>query len=124
MPPIPNDNKRLSDWLAAEADMPPFFCREEINVAGGEQLRSGALLGAAVGGEYAAWAPGEEPGGFLISDYVSGETSGPQPAVALVRGPATIKEAGITWPDGTTDPQKETAKAALAELGIVFRQSA
>lgn len=123
MPPIVDPNARLSDWLAAEADQPPYFCREEVDVIAGEELRSGTLL-KLTGTEYEAWAPGDTPAGFLITAYIPGDTTAPFRAVALVRGPATIKTNGVAWPDGITEAQVDAVKTALAPMLIVFRQSA
>jgi hypothetical protein len=120
----------LSDWLAGEIEDIPRYCREEVTVEAGAELQTGALLGIVTAtGEYAEYDPDGTDGvqafkGFLISTYLPGDTSASQKAVALVRGPASIKEAGIRWPSNAEAGDKTTVKAAMKALGFIIRQSA
>jgi len=125
LPPIVDRKVMLSDWLGGENDYPPFSGRDEIMVVAGEEMRTGTILqGSGVDGEYEAWAPGGDPVGFLITDYIPGDTSAPVRAVGLFRGPAHIKEMGVPWPEGISAGEIDAVKAAFAEKLIVFRQCA
>ncbi len=127
---INDESFKLSDWLAAETDRPYMFGREEADIEAGSEVRTGAMLGVVTAtGEYAPYDPDATDGtqtiaGFLITDYLDGDTVAAQPGVVLVRGPATIKEAGLRWPDNADAGDKTTARAALAAKNIIIRQSA
>jgi len=120
----------LSDWLKGELESPKDFCREAITVLAGEELRTGAVLGTITAtGKYVAYDPDATDGsqtavGILITRSVPGDTSVDEEAVALVRGPAVIIEAGLTWLASVEAGDKTTALAALAVLGIRTRESA
>jgi hypothetical protein len=122
--PIIDRHRRLSDWLGGEPDYPPYFGRDEVAVVAGEEMWTGTILQAAGAGEVQAWVAGQTPVGILISEYIPGETTAPYLAVALMRGPAHIKDMGILWPDGITAQQIEACKVAFAAKQIVFRETA
>ena len=130
MPPIFNEQNRLSDWLGGETgEATPYYGRDSIMVVAGEDMRSGTVIGKLGSGEYAAWDPAASDGsqtaaGILVTDYLSGDTSTPQAAVGLFRGPAVIKEAGVLWPAAATPVQKTAARNALAANHLIFRESA
>jgi len=122
--PIIDRHRMLSDWLGGEPDYPPYFGRDEVAVVAGEEMWTGTILQDAGNGEVEAWVAGSAPVGILISEYIPGETTAPYLAVALMRGPAHIKDMGILWPDGITAPQIEACKLAFAAKQIVFRETA
>lgn len=127
---IEDGHIRLSDWLQEETQSPTFFCREEGDIEAGSEVRTGAMLGKVTAtGQWAPYDPDATDGtqtlaGFLITDYLDGDTVAAQPGVILSRGPAAVKEAGLRWPTNADAGDKTTALAALAAKNIIVRQSA
>ncbi len=119
-----NEGFYLSDGLTGEAEDPDRYCRDNITVLAGEDLDSGAVLGKiSATSKYVAWDPDASDGsqtvaGILIAG-VEGDTSIDQPAAALVRGPARINTAALSWKSNVDSGDKTAAYAALKALGIV-----
>ncbi len=122
----------LGDWLIEEFGA-PNYCREEIVVLSGQKLVSGAVVAKRNDGgnagkvvEYEGdGANGTDAAvGVLINDVDASATgkNADTPGVILVRGPATISKAGLTWKAGEAADDKTEAYADLLALGIVARE--
>lgn len=126
MPVIATDSNRFSDVVKFEFEPSEGFCREQIVINDvAATLKVGTLLGRVTAtGKYkvalSAAADGSQtPVAVLIADTngVSNDlvvaASTDTPALALVRGPAIVADAGLTLGTGITAAAAKTALAAL-----------
>jgi hypothetical protein len=120
---------RLTQVLKLEED--PSYCREEVTVLAGSGSDRELLLGTVLGritasgkvvGLNLAGSDGSQTAYGVLLTNTTAPDGVDTPAVALVRGPAIVSDAGLIYPAGATAPQKATLTSALAGLGIVVRQ--
>lgn len=115
----------LGDWLLDEFGA-PNFCREEVTIVSGQNLKTGTVLGKiTASGKYAAYdntaSDGRETAaGVLIGDVDA--SGGDKKGVALLRGPAVISKAGLTWHANNDAAAKTAGLADLLALNIVARE--
>lgn len=116
------------DWLKDEFGE-PNYCREEVTIASGQNLVSGAVVAKITASskysEYnnAASSTGEEvAAGILV--FAVNATSGDKPGVIIKRGPAVVSKEGLTWKSGADSTDKNAGLADLLTLGIVARDGA
>lgn len=112
----------LGDWLLYEEN-PPEYCREEGLLASGQNLKSGTVL--SLGSTY--WSAFVDDDGtygtaegILIHDVDA--SGGAKACVVLVRGPAVVSKAGLTWHADNDDTEKGIGLASLLTIGIVARE--
>jgi hypothetical protein len=74
-------------------------------------------------GKYTELDPSGTDGSQIAAGVLWNNTdaSDADTACVVIRRQAEAKADGLVWPSGATDPQKSTAIAQLAELGIVLR---
>lgn len=117
---------RHAGFIASELHT---YSREIIEVAEGQNLRAGTVLGAiggsgATAGHFARYDGGESNGtedvaGILIDDVDA--TDAVAEGVAIVRGPCEVHEGRLVWNEDQEAGEITAGKAALAALGIVLR---
>lgn len=130
--------KNLSDILLFEID--PRFCREHGEMAPvAEAVPMGAVLAQNATGQYVPFGTelspaveasegveaqpavvADKPRAILISRGI--EASGEAQPCAVVRRGACVAAANLSWLATVTEEQKQTALAALADLGIVPKE--
>lgn len=119
---------RLSGVLKYEDDQ--TYCREEVTVLAGSgavrELQIGTVLGRiTASGKVVGLALSGSDGSQTVYGVMVSNTTAPDgtdaTGVALVRGPATVSDAGLIYPSGATSNQKATINTALTALGIVVR---
>lgn len=108
------------DWLIYE-EAAPNYCREEIVVKSGQNLKSGTVL-AVDTGTYVAFEDdtATPAAGILVHDVDA--SLGNKAGVAILRGPAIICKAGLTWHADNDSGDKTNGLADLLALGIVARE--
>ncbi len=115
--------KRLGDWLKSE-EFAPNFCREVGTLASGQNLKSGAVL-CTNAAKYEAF---DDDGGgtlgtatgILINDVDASLADAE--CVVLVRGPAVINKAGLTWHANNDSTDQTNGLVDLAALNIIARE--
>lgn len=117
-----DEQNYLGDWLLSEED--PNYCREEITIDASQDLVSGTLLGKLAAGEYVAYDNTAQTGeqtavGILVTKQVTTGAGDSAKAVMLARGPAVVKEDGLTG----ADPAGLVDLAALSPK-IIVRENA
>ncbi len=123
-----NEIARVSDVVLVEELEEFNYCREIITVVSGT---TAAVLGQVLGqitasGKYAKVTPGAVDGSQIAAAVLLqavDATAGDKTALAIVRGPAIFKDAGLAWTTGMTEPQKTTAKGQLATAGMPVRSA-
>lgn len=116
--------KTLSDIVKREFD--PDYTRETVTLAAGPALVAGAVLGRdATTGTYAP-SPATGSGGVEVACAVlltdAAASANARTALALVRGPAIVADAALTFDASVDDDAKRAIKRAqLAAHGIVAR---
>jgi len=111
------------DWLKYEIN--PDFCREEVTIESGQDLVSGSVLGkVSASGYYKLYnndaATGEETAAGIIVEACDA-TSAAKKAAVVVRGPAVISKAGLTWKSDQHDADKTAAYVELLAAKLVAR---
>lgn len=118
---ILTEGPHTADFIISEGRN--HYSRDQITVDTGV-LVAGTVLGKITAtGKFVILAPAAVDGsqnaaGFLI--YGCDAVAADQVVAGLTRH-AQVNGLKITWPAGITNPQKATATAALAALGIVIR---
>lgn len=112
------------DWLKHELDA-QLFRRAGVVKAGAGVVGTGLVLGRiTASGKYAPLAPaaadGTEVAAAIVIDLVDATAADAETSVLV--GNAQIVGNQLTWPAGTTTPQKTAALVQLAALGIVDHQ--
>lgn len=101
-----------------------YRSREQGIVASGSGvLKAGAVMAQNGAGEYVPLAPAAADG---TQNAVAILWAGCDATTDAVRRTFTVRDTEVhadvlVWPDGTTDAQKTTAMAALADRGIIGR---
>ena len=120
------ENNRVSDWLKYELN--PDFCREQVTIVSGQNLKSGTVLGKiTASGKMTAYDDDNGDGsstavGILLYDVDA--TSADKKGVMIARGPAIISSESLVWA-GTNDAGDKTAGLAdLAALNFIVRPQA
>lgn len=121
--PVFTETNRLGDVLKREFD--PLLNRETVTLISGQNLKCGAVLGQiTASGKYTLHAAAAVDGSqnaravlLFDTDASGGDTK----AVVLARGPAVVSDAALIFAGGISAPNRATAVAALAALGIVAR---
>ncbi len=119
----------LLDWFGGQQ-----YCFEKVTILSGQKLASGAVVAkrddGGNAGKYVEYEGDGSNGtatavGVLLNAVDASATgkNADTPGVVLVRGPAVISKAGLTWKTGesTVDDIPE-ALAELLALGIVARE--
>ena len=102
------------------------YTRESLTLAAGAgKLQAGTVLGKiTASGKYTPLSPSATNGAQNAVAVLWGPaaaTDTDAPCTALVRGPATLKRAGLILPSGITEAQAAAAHSALAALGLISR---
>jgi hypothetical protein len=121
--PTYTETNRLGDVVKREFD--PLLNRETVTLISGQNLKCGAVLGQiTTGGKFTLHAAGASDGSqnakavlLFDTDASGGDTK----AVVLARGPAVVSNQALIFAGGISAPNRATAIAALAALGIVAR---
>ncbi len=119
--PVLTDGPHTADFILSEG--PGYYSRDQITVDTGV-LVPGTVLGKITAtGKFVILAPAAVDGsqtaaGVLI--YGCDAVAADQVVAGLTRD-SEVNGLKITWPGGITNPQKVTATAQLAALGIVIR---
>lgn len=113
----------ISDVLKREFD--PLHNREEVVIASGNNLKTGAVLGKiAASGKYAPYddnnADGTQAAVAILLEDVDASAADAR-GVILARGPAVVNDKRLVWAGSVLAAEKITAAADLAALGIVIR---
>lgn len=117
------ESDRIGDFLKREWD--PALSREVVTLISGQNLKAGEVVGKiTASGKFTDFNAGAADGsqtaaGILLFDCDA--SSADTKCVILARGPAVLASGKLLWKAGTTDPQKATALATLAGLGIAAR---
>lgn len=116
--------KLQHDWLKHELD-PVLFRRAGVIASGSGVVGTGLVLGRVTAtGKFVPLAPaaadGSEAAAAIVIDLVDATAADAETSVLV--GHAQIVGNQLTWPAGTTAPQKTAALAQLAALGIVDHQ--
>jgi len=126
---IVTEPPRLTGVLKLEYDQ--TYCREDVTVLAGSgadrELSLGTVLGCiTASGKVVALDLAGSDGSQTVYGVLLINVTAPDgedaAAIALVRGPAIVSDAGLVYPAGATLIQKATINTALAALGIVARQ--
>jgi hypothetical protein len=123
------EGRHAAEHIASEAN--GTRSREVVTLLAGNNLPAGAVLAklttGANAGKYTVLDPAstaDPADGTKVSAAVLfapvDATAGDRPAVVNARD-TEVKAAALGWPAGITAPQKTTALAELAALGIVAR---
>ncbi|WP_135469823.1 head decoration protein [Crenalkalicoccus roseus] len=111
--------RHAGEFIVSEAN--GSRSRDAIVTATGT-LEAGTVLGRITSsGKYVILAPGASDGSQTAAGILYEAVSGTdQKAVAVVRD-AEVSGPGLVWPGSITGPQKATAIAQLAALGVIVR---
>jgi len=125
--PAKTEGNYLGDWLLDEFGA-PNYAREEVIILSGQNLKTGTVLGkVTASGKYVAYDNTASDGRETAAGVLIGDTdasSADKKAVALVRGPAVISKAGLTWHANNDGAAKTAGLADLLVLDIVAREGA
>lgn len=116
------EKNRTGDFLLSEGN--GSYSRENIIVAGGQNLEAGTLLGTVTAsGEAVALNVAADDGSEVASGilWASTNASDADTAAVAITRTAEVKADALIWPAGITGPQKIAAIAQLSELGVVLR---
>lgn len=129
MSQLQTERKTPGDWLKFEEE--GRYCRETVTILAGSgsdrELVSGTVLGKITsGGKYVALNPDASDGsqnaaGILFESITAIDGTDNPGGVAIVRGPAVVSLAGLTW-TSDTDLDQDVAVAQLEVLGIQVRE--
>ncbi len=121
------EGRYAADWLKREEDS--LYSREQVTiVSGAGALVSGTVLGKiTASGKYktsllASSDGSQTPAGILLFDVDA--TSADRKAVIIARDAIVAQQALIYGADIDTAPERATANATLAGLGILVREGA
>lgn len=119
---IATERNRTGDWLRWEEDN--FYSRERVTVTSGQKLVDGTVVGKITStGKVTMLDPSATDGsevayGILVGDCDASDAD--TEGVCIVRH-AIITTDTLTWPDGITEEEKNTALGQLANNGIIVR---
>lgn len=120
---LTEDRFGTAHYIVSEAH--GYRSREQIVIASGSGvLKPGAVLGkVTAGGKYKPIAPGASDGTQNAAAilYEGCDATGADVRRTVTARDTEVHADVLVWPAGTTDPQKTTALAALAALGIIGR---
>ncbi|TKZ16011.1 head decoration protein [Shimia litoralis] len=117
----------MGDLLKLELD--PNYTRETVTLLAGASLSVGAVLGRiTASGKYKLATSGGSDGAqnaAAVLLYATDASAADQNAVVLMRGPAIVSKAALTFDATVDDAAKiDTKHGQLAALGIIPRDSA
>jgi hypothetical protein len=123
-----NENPRISDVLLFEEGEEVNFVRDAVTVVSGTAACvAGQVLGLiTASGKYTQVTPGASDGSqtaAAVALAAVDASAADKTVIAVVRGPAIFKDAGLAWTSGMTSGQKTTAKAQLAAAGMPVRSA-
>lgn len=97
----------------------PEYCFDQVTFASGNNIAACQV----VKGPDTAIIPAvaADTGNLWLSNEAVNATSGAKKGSVLKRGPAVINGNLVTYPAGTTGPQRIAINTALAAAGIVVR---
>lgn len=115
------ESRHAGEFIISEAN--GHRSRETVTVAVGNNLHAGHVVGKLTAGGYAEYDPAAEdgsqtPAGILFAPINAADSA--QTGVILARD-CEVTGADLTFFEGASEAQIETAAAALAELGIIVR---
>jgi len=122
MMPVLTEGPHKGEFVVSEGN--GSISREVVTILNGRTLKPGTVLGkVTTSGKYRdldpAGSDGSEVAAAILYDAADA-SAGDVKAVAIVRL-AEVNAAEITWPDGITDNQKQTALGQLASANIIAR---
>jgi hypothetical protein len=121
--PTLNEGKLLSDVVLFE-NATAKYSRNNETLITGQNLTMGTVVGKiTASGKITILAPAAVDGsqtafGVLLADV---NATAADQLCPVLRREAIVKDAGLVWPGGITNPQKATATAQLELVGIVIR---
>lgn len=122
--PTLTEGKYAGEFICSEAN--GRRSREEVTVASGQNVKVAHILGkVTASGEYIEWNPANVDGSQTvagISHSAVDATGGAKKAVIIARD-AELNEKELEYFAAATAGNKDTAKAQLANLGIIVRKA-
>ena len=122
------ESTRRSDVLLFQEGEELNFIFDNVTlVSGTAASKVGQVLGLiTASGKYTQVAPAAVDGSQTAAAVLMADcdaSGGDKVALAVVRGPAIFKDAGLLWTSGMTTGQKTTAKAQLGAASMPVRQA-
>lgn len=125
--PFATENKRFSNTVKAELWPHQAYCREVVtaNESGAKEYVIGAVLGMiTANGKYriveATAADGSQNAAAVVLEDKTVPASTDTKVLVLVRGPAIVSKAALTFGATVdTDPERAAVYAALVAKGII-----
>ena len=111
------EGARDGEFLAFEVH--PEVCREQTTFSSGNVIVAGQIVKGALGTTVPAVAA--DTTGLYISFQNTDASAAAKKGAVVVRGPCVVNRNLITYPAGSTTPQKAAHDAALAAVGIIVR---
>lgn len=99
----------------------PNYCREVVTVKNGQNLVAGQVLAVDGATVVAFEDDSATPATGILLEAVDA-SSGAKEGVAIVRGPAVVSKAGLTWHTDNDATDITNGLADLLALGIVARE--
>lgn len=115
------ESRHAGEFIISEAN--GHRSRDTVTVAVGNKLKAGHVVGELTAGGFAEYSPtntdgSETPAGILF-DAVDA-TAAAKTGVNMARD-CEVNASELTFFEGATEAEIETAAAALAEHGIILR---
>jgi hypothetical protein len=115
------EGKHAGEFIG-ESAMGDAYHNDAGTVITGQNLVSGTVVGIiTASGKFTILAPaagtGEQTAAGIMYDACNA-TAADKAGVVVRRGPMLVNGNDLTWPGGITGPQKTTAIAQLAAIGI------
>lgn len=114
--------RHRGEFMVSEAN--GFRSREDITVLLGQNLVAGAVIAkVTASGKWMVLTPGAADGSQNAAGILYGavNASAADAKGVVIARDAEVNAGEIAWPAGISAPNKTTALAALAALGIVMR---
>jgi hypothetical protein len=116
------EKARTGDFLLSEAN--GSYSRDNEILGTGQNLQAGTVLGkVTASGKFVQLDPaatdGSEAAAGLL--WAGANATDADVAIVVISRAAEAKTDELIWPTGIAEPDKTTAIAQLAELGIVLR---
>lgn len=115
------EGKRTAQFLVSEAN--GYRSREKVTVdATGGALEAGTLLGELDDGSaYVRYDPGANDGSETVAGILYEGIGAEEAERTIINNDAEVRASDLTYEDASGEPDKDTANAGLAALGIIVR---